>query len=204
MLEDIFKDKHSIHYNKGETLCKQDAIANQLLLIEEGYAKIYIERKDKGIILSIMKPHDIIGLNNLFHDELYSFSVAAVSDCRVKAISSSEFNDLLSNDITTNNEVIEYINNYTSDYFSRFISLTQKQLHGRLADAIINLAEEVYQRNDFELHLSRKDIAEYTGMSTESAIRIIKEFHNDKLIELYGKRLKVVSMKLLKKLSDLG
>ena len=204
MLKDLFKKKHLINYSKGETLCKQGAIANQLLLIEDGYAKIYIEHKSKNIILRILRAGDFIGLHNLFHEEIYSFSVAAIAACSVRSISFAELHNHLTQNADLNNEVIGDINGYTSGYFDRFISLTQKQLHGRLADAIIHLAEEVYQSHDFELHLSRKDIADFTGMSTESAIRIIKEFHNDKIIELYGKRLKIISMKLLKKLSDFG
>ncbi len=204
MLKDLFKDKHLINYSKGETLCKQGTIASQLILIEEGYVRVYIEHKKKNIILRILRAGDFIGLDNLFHEEIFDFSAAALSTCTVKSISFSELHEKLNESIALNNEVIRDINTYTSEYFLRFISLTQKQLHGRLADAIIHLSEEVYKSTDFELHLSRKDIADFTGMSTESAIRIIKEFHNDKIIELYGKKLRIISMKLLKKLSDLG
>ena len=77
-------------------------------------------------------------------------------------------------------------------------------MHGRLADAILHLSREVYKSESFELKLSRKDIADFTGMSTESAIRILKEFHNDKIIDLDGKKLKINSFQILEKLSEIG
>lgn len=201
---ELFENTNTINYHKGETLCKQDAIVNQLIYIEKGYAKVYIEHKGKNIILRILRSGDIIGLHNLFYNQQYAYSATAIAPCTVKSVSFTKLHEQMQDDPRLSHTIIARLNMYTSGYFNNFISLTQKQLHGRLADAIIHLAEDVYQSNEFELHLSRKDIAEFTGMATESAIRIIKEFHNDKIIELQGKNLRIVSMKLLKKLSDLG
>ncbi len=204
MLNHLFDDKNTIIYNAGETLCKQGAIANQLMQITDGYAKVYIEHKSKNVVIRILRPGDFAGLHNLFNTDYYTYSVTAISQCRVKAISFSELHEFLQKENTISSTIIRQINNNANSYFGKLISLTQKQLHGRLADAIIHLSEDVYRANEFDLNLSRKDMAEFTGMSTESAIRIMKEFHNDKIIELTGKKLRIISMKLLKKLSDLG
>ena len=204
MIEKVFENKSLITYKRGETICKQGAIANQVIQIKEGYAKAYIEHKNKNIIIRVLRAGDLIGLHNLFYDDTYNFTVAAINTCKVNAISFKALDEVLQSDTDFNNQIIGIINGYAKGYFNRFISLTQKQIHGRLADFIIHLSEEVYCADEFELHLSRKDIAEFTGMSTESAIRIIKEFHNDKIIAMDGKQLKITSMKLLKKLSDFG
>ncbi|MFO7865007.1 MAG: Crp/Fnr family transcriptional regulator [Salinivirgaceae bacterium] len=204
LLSKLFDGQRSITYNRGETICKQGAIANQLMRITSGFAKIYIEHKGKNIILRIIRSNDIIGLHNLFHNQYFNFSATAITSCQVQSITSDELNAVFTKESTNFAAVIAHINEYAAGYFKRFISLTQKQVHGRLADAILHLSEDVYQSSSFELHLTRKDIAEYTGMSTESVIRIIKEFHNDKIIELDGKTLTIKSMKLLQKLSDLG
>lgn len=200
----LFEHAESIKYNKGEIICKQGAIANQLMLITDGYAKIYIEHKRKNIILRFLCPTEVIGLHNLFQNKNFIFSGAAITDCVVKVLSFSDMQKVLDVNHDIKTEIIEELNRYSLSYFQRFISLTQKQLHGRMADAILHLAEDVYQSTHFELHLTRKDIAEYTAMSTESAIRILKEFHNDRIIELEGKSLSIVSKALLFKLSDLG
>jgi CRP/FNR family transcriptional regulator len=52
--------------------------------------------------------------------------------------------------------------------------------------------------------LSRRDIAEFCGMSTESAIRILKEFHNDKIVNINGKIVEIISYQLLERLSAVG
>jgi CRP/FNR family transcriptional regulator len=204
MFKTLFQDQHTILYKKGETMCKQGTIASQVLYVESGFAKVYIEHKDKSVILRIMHEGDIVGLENLNYGENYNFSVAAISDCKVKPLSYNLLRERISDNHEMKDKIIAYNNLCIAGFFDRFISLTQKQLHGRLADAILHLAADVYKSQEFELHLTRRDIAEFTGMSTESAIRIIKEFHNDKIINLEGKTLKIVSQKLLEKLSDLG
>ncbi|PLX15041.1 MAG: hypothetical protein C0599_17650 [Salinivirgaceae bacterium] len=204
MFNALFEDQRSISYKKGETLCKQGTIASQVFYIEEGFAKVYIEHKDKNVILRILSKGDIVGFENLNHGEYYDYSAAALADCKVKALSFKVLHERMSNNHEVKDKILGYTNYCISGFFNRFISLTQKQLHGRLADAILHLVNDVYKSDEFELDLTRKDMAEFTGMSTESAIRIMKEFHNDKIINLEGKTLKIVSLKLLEKLSDLG
>lgn len=204
LLKALFADAQSVKYNRNETICKQGALANQVMHITGGFAKVYIEHKQKNIILRILREQEIIGLQNLFYSTCFSLSVSAITPCTIKFLSYDELQTKIAENVDVGIGIIQQLNSYSAVYFSRFISLTQKQLHGRMADAIIHLSEDVYQSDDFELHLTRKDIAEYTAMSTESAIRIIKEFHNDRIIELDGKRMKIISKKLLHKLSDLG
>ena len=66
--------------------------------------------------------------------------------------------------------------------YDLFISLTQKQMPGRIADALIYLSEIVYESNPFEMTISRQDLADLSGMSKESAIRILKDFKEENLI----------------------
>lgn len=203
-IELIEKNKAVLKYKKGEIVCKQGSFANHLIYIEEGTVKIYIEHQDKNLILKIAKAGEFIGIQSLFANSTFTYSAACIEDTVVSIVNMSLFNEIvkLNNNFAT--EIIGNLNQNINQYFDRFISLTQKQLHGRLADAILHLSKDVYQSMEFKLTLTRKDLAEFTGMSTESAIRILKEFHNDKIVNIDGKTLKITSQKLLEKLSEIG
>ncbi|MBE9485207.1 MAG: winged helix-turn-helix domain-containing protein, partial [Bacteroidetes bacterium] len=54
------------------------------------------------------------------------------------------------------------------------------------------------------LPLSRSDLGELTGMSTESVIRLMKEFKDDKLIEVSGKKITILEPKRMRKISEVG
>ena len=84
------------------------------------------------------------------------------------------------------------------------ISLTQKQMHGRMADALIFLSEEVFESDEFEIPLSRQDLADMTAMSKDSAIRILKEFEKDDLAQLKGRMVKIKKPSSLHNISNHG
>jgi len=77
-------------------------------------------------------------------------------------------------------------------------------MHGRIADGLIYLSNKIYEGLNFSLHLSRQDVADLTGMSKDSAIRILKEFHNEGVIELDGRNLKIMNFGQLERISETG
>jgi len=84
------------------------------------------------------------------------------------------------------------------------ISLTQKQMHGRMADGLLYLSQDFFQSDNFKLHLSRQEIADLTAMSKDSAIRILKDFERDGLISLNGNELSILNMDQLRNISLKG
>ena len=88
--------------------------------------------------------------------------------------------------------------------FEKLINLTQKQMPGRIADALLYLADMVYENHKFTAHVSRQDIADLAAMSKESAIRIIKEFKESKLINCEGNDFQILDHQGLQKISQTG
>ncbi|MBM3420432.1 MAG: winged helix-turn-helix domain-containing protein, partial [Bacteroidetes bacterium] len=75
---------------------------------------------------------------------------------------------------------------------------------GTVADIIMCLSNRIFKSRDFDLPLSRKDLAELTGMSQETVIRILRKFSDDKLIQMDGKRFRVLDHHRLTQISENG
>jgi len=75
-----------------------------------------------------------------------------------------------------------------------FISLANKQKEGRIADIVLYLAAEVYHANTFFLSLTRKEIAEFAGCSTENAIMTLSKWQNEKIVAIDGKKIEIVDL----------
>ena len=88
--------------------------------------------------------------------------------------------------------------------FNKVVSLTQKQMHGRMADGLLYLANDFYRSSTFEVQLSRQEIGDLTAMSKDSAIRILKDFERDGIISLNGSMLTVMDMEQLYDISLKG
>jgi CRP/FNR family transcriptional regulator len=88
--------------------------------------------------------------------------------------------------------------------FEQMISLTQKQMHGRIADVLFYLSEKIYSGNPFDLTISRQDLADLSGMSKESAIRILKEFKEEGIVNVDGNKVDILNLKQLRQISERG
>jgi len=203
-LDLIDSNRVELTYRKGEIICKQGSFASNILHVSEGFSKIYIEHNDKNLILKVVSSKDLIGLPSIFNNNVFHYSVGALTDISVCSINTSIIVNLIRENSSFAENIIAEINKNMVQYFDRFISLTQKQSHGRIADAILHLSNDVFFSQEFEMPITRKDLAELTGMSTENVIRILKELNNDRILSIDNKKIKILSPELLHKLSEFG
>jgi CRP/FNR family transcriptional regulator len=58
--------------------------------------------------------------------------------------------------------------------------------------------------DEFVLPLSRKELAELTGLTPESVIRILSRFKSDQVIEIEGKVFRIIDKEKLQQISEYG
>jgi CRP-like cAMP-binding protein len=142
------------------------------------------EHAENSSIVDFRKPGQLIGLADIFNTSIVQFSVAALNDCEVCSIDIRLFENLLNGNGSFAVDVIRSINNQTSSLINFHIQNNYKQLHGRIAHAILILANTIFESDYFDIPFTRRDFAEFTNMSSMSVVRILKVFRNDKLIEM--------------------
>ncbi len=203
-LETLNKNRIQLSFKKGEIINKQGAFASNIFFIIQGIAKTYIEKGKKNLIISIVPAGNLIGLPSLSVDNVFHYSTKALIDTEINSYDINVIKNLMHQNPLFASEITDIINTNMVMLYGRFFSLTQKQLHGRLADILLCLSHKIYKSLDFELCMSRKDLAELTGMSTESAIRILKDFKDDKIIDITGKQIKILELEKMKRISATG
>lgn len=190
-------------YQKGELIIKQGSIAPHVVFVKEGMVKFFLEHKDRKQVLCIEK-EGFVGLESIYNDKFFQYSVSAVSDVKVCHIEIDSFKKLLESDGSFASKIIESINIRLKNLYKRIFTLTQKQAHARVADLIICFVERIYHSNTFLMPFTRKEFAEMANLSIESLSRILKEFNSDDIVHSKGKNIDVVNMKKLEKISDIG
>jgi CRP/FNR family transcriptional regulator len=194
-----------VQYKKGETICKQGTFASNIIMLEEGLVKSYIEGSPRNLILTITPPGRLIGLPSIYQgNNTFLYSVSTYVDSRVRLIDINIFKQLIKQNAEFASRIIDILNENTSQTYGRFYCLVSKQLHGRLADILLCLAKRIFGSDSFELPLSRTDLAELTGMSTESVIRIMKDFKDEGYLEVSGKNITLANPEKLQKISEIG
>jgi CRP-like cAMP-binding protein len=194
-----------VNYKKGETIAKQGSFASHIIFLNQGLVKVYLEGNPKDLILKIVPSNHLIGLPSIYDgNNRFIYSVATYTDSSVSLIDISLFKQLLRSNSQFAMKIINILNEDTALIYGRFFCLTMKQSHGRVADILLCLAQRVYKTKVFDLAISRSDLADLTGLSSESVIRILKEFKDEGLINIEGKRFEVIDFDKLEKISSLA
>jgi len=203
--EDFYKlEKTHIRYKKGETIVKEGARVTDILYVVDGLVKMYIEGPDKNIIIKLLNSDDFIGLTSLFGDDTYYFTAAALKETKVCIISREGIKDLVTKCCDFSRELSNwYCKNYNI-MLTKCLNLGLRQLNGKLANTLLYLNRDEFRDTDIFSYISRKDLAELSGMSMESVVRILSEFKDENIIELKGKRIEIKDLERLKIINRKG
>jgi len=201
----IDENSVSIGFKKGETVCKLGAFASHIYFLEEGLVKVYLEEKKNNLILMLSTKNNLLGLAAVYDgNNKMPYSISTYTDSKLRMIDIQIFRQLLKQNANFGYHIINLLNESTAQIYGRFFSLTQKQLHGRLADILLCLSNKIFKSRSFDLPLSRADLGDLTGMSTESVIRMMKEFKEDGLIDMECKKIELLDVARLERISEFG
>ncbi len=204
-LEILNDTRVEVNFKAGEMMFKQGAPAPYFLCLTRGLAKIYIEGfNGRNLILGVVKPVEYILGPGIYVDNRHHYSAVAVEDSSACLIDIMAFKSIIRNNPDFAEEFIQRVSLQAIFNFDQVISLTQKQMPGRIADVLIYLRDKVYTANPFNLSLSRQDLADMSGMSKESAIRILKDFKDEGIIKVEGSLFEITNEDQLHKISQTG
>lgn len=201
----INQNKTQILYRKGENICKQGAFASYVLYISDGLVKLYLESpNNKNINLRILKTSEFIGLSSIYGDNIYNYSTIALTDSIICLIEKDSIKKLLRDNGHFASEIIKWYCENEKQLFNKIQSLGNKQMHGRLADALLYLNNDNFTNLDLFSLLSRKDIADFAGISVESTVRLLTEWKNEGIINTDGKIISIIDENRLHEICHRG
>lgn len=197
--------RFEIKFNKGEIIRKQGTFLSHVISLNSGLAKLYIEGLNgKNLILRIIKPTRFIGGPGMYFDQRHHYTVAALVDSSACFIDIKIFKEIIhSNPGFAAEFMKEFSINMLSTY-DRLINITQKQIPGRMADALIYFSDEIYNSNQISSVISKQDLADLTSMSKDSAVKILREFKEEGIILNHTNHIEIKDKAALIKISNVG
>jgi CRP/FNR family transcriptional regulator len=204
-LELINQNRYEVFFKSGEIMFKQGTPSPHFLCLTKGLAKVYIEGiNGKNLLLALVKPVEYIFGPGIYVDNRHHYSAAAVEDSSACLVDTQVYKQLIRKNPDFADSFLQRVSLQSIHNFEQFISLTQKQMHGRIADALFYLKDKIYEKNPFEMTISRQDLADLSGMSKESAIRILKEFKDEGIVSAEGNSIHILKPDLLLQISETG
>ncbi len=194
-----------VNYTAGETIFKQDTPVSHINYLQKGLVKI--ENKSfnrKTRIVKIIKGGNFFELTSVIKGGLHQNSAISLVDSEVYFIDKSVFFKIVENNGKFAKKILELNSQYDLESFNWTISLFRKQLPGKVADLLLFFSNSIYESTDFELPLSRRELAEFIGVTKKSFIYTMGEFIHDGIIKSTKKKIEIIRMDIVEKLSQVG
>ncbi len=204
-IQDLCNNKEEQSYHKGEIINHEGEKIIDFKYLKSGLVKLY-RRTSTGDeqIITITRPFEFVSNMSIFSDERYQYSVSAVEDSVVCVVKLDFIKELFLQNGGFAMGLLAKISKINDKILNQTLDIRQKNLTGRVAYVLLYFSNEIYNSRVFELPVSRKEIADYIGMSTANVIRTISDFKKDGIIKVFGKTIEVVDIEKLKIISKRG
>ena len=196
-------DSLSLHkgcnfHKPGQILFQEGGYPAGLYCINKGKLKIYKLGDDgKEQIVRLVKDGDVAGYRSLISGEPYSASAEVIEESAICFIPKVSFFNLLKESSSFNARMMALLCHDLATAEKRELSLAQRSVKERLAETLLMLKEFYGFEGDgvtLKGSLSRGDLANMIGTSTETVIRFLSELNKKGIIRLDQKKIGILDL----------
>ncbi len=204
-IQKICDQKEEQFFRKGEMINYEGQKIEHFKYLKSGLVKLFrrIQNGDEQII-TITRPFEFVSNMNIFSEEKYLYSVSALEDSVVCIIDLDLIKELFRKNGEFAASLLTKVSRMNDKIINQTLDIRQKNLAGRVAYVLIYFTKEIYKSRVFDLPVSRKEIADYIGMSTANVIRTMSDFKKESLIGIYGKTIEIMDLDKLEVISKRG
>jgi CheY-like chemotaxis protein len=199
-LENLTKSETINDYKKKQRIYAEGNYPHGLFYLISGKIRTYKSNDNgKELTISLYNAGDFFGYNALLENTSYKENAETLEKSEVSIISREDFEILINNNKQVAGKFIKLLAQHVTEKEDQLINLAYNSLRKRVADAIITLSKKYKEdgHSDFIIYISREDLAHIAGTTTESLIRTLTDFKNEKLIEAEVGYVKVLNEKKL-------
>ena len=201
----ICSGKVEKEYLAGETILKEGTRIQDFSYLKSGLVKLFrSDQSGKEQIITIAKPMDYVSLLSVFSNERYNYSVTALEDSVTCNLKMEDIKSLINENGKLALNLLGKMSKVADTIILESLEIRKKHLRGRVAYLLIYFSKTVFYADEFELPLTRKEMAEYVGMTTENVIRTLSEFRRDGILKIYGKTIQIANMESLQSIAEFG
>lgn len=203
---ELIHETNCINYKKGVIVYHEGNRARGFYFVNSGIVKIFktgIEGKEQ--IIRFAKAGDIIGYRSVLSGENLCTSAKINEDSTLCFIHSEALFSLLKKNSQFAIDLLRLVSNELGEANVFITEIAQKSVKERLAETIILLKDSfgMNAENYLNIILTREELANIIGTATESVIRLLSDFKNDKIIEIKGRQIKIINIVALQRIAGI-
>jgi CRP-like cAMP-binding protein len=202
-LKNLSVDKKIKQLKKRDILFTEGNEATYLYFLSKGKIKTYKEHEyGKELITQLYKEGEFIGYIALLEEKSYNETAEAIEDSEIILIPKEDFYTLINANVGVMKTFIKMLSDNIIEKENQLVNIAYSSVRKRTANALTNLYDKYRNSNInvFNISISRDDLANIVGTATESLIRTLSDFKEEKLIEIKGSSITILDIDKLRKL----
>ncbi len=191
-------------FKKGNTIFKQGIFSSNIVYLKEGIVQLHIDGPTSEQIIKISKGPTYLGIPTTLDEKYNRYSATALTEVYACFINIDTFKTFVQENGQFAYEIILDLCKNEVNLFNKCVNRVQKHIRGRVAEAILFFAHEIYNADSFAIPLTRSEFGNFVASTRETVSRILTELHTEKIIALHGKHIDILDNKRLALISRSG
>lgn len=204
-LDSFCRKKQETFHHRGDFVFHEGDEVKSFSYLKSGLLKLFKTMPSgKDQIITIAGPFDFVSLLGTFTLSHQPYSVSALEDSVVCHIDIQQIRHIVKHNGLFSLNLMERLGSTANKIIQESMEIRMRNTHGKVAYFLLKLSRDLYMDQTFNLPVSRREIAEYTGMTTENVIRTMSEFRKEKIIRINGREIEIMDMESLDRISNFG
>lgn len=192
-------------YRRGAIVYNEGSRINGSYVVCNGILKIYKTGFDgKEQIIRFAREGDLIAFRSVISDELACTTARVINDAVLCYIPGDTLTGFIKGSPEFAMSLMKLTCRELGEANKYLTDIAQKTVRERLAEVLLLLMDtfDLDEEHNLQISLTREELANMVGTATESVIRLLSEFKSDKLIELNGRKIKLLNIPKLIKIGN--
>jgi CRP/FNR family cyclic AMP-dependent transcriptional regulator len=196
-------DREVYSYKKKELVYQEGRKPKAVFYVVKGRVKVFKTNDDgKELIVGVYAAGDFFGYLPILEETNYTNFAEVLEDAELMLVPREDFLQLVKLDKKVAARFIGLMARVISVNEESLLNLAYNSLRKKVAYGLVALAEKYKGANDqaITISMSRETMAQVIGVATESLIRTLTDFKEEKLIQLTAGRVEIIQYEKLKQL----
>ena len=192
-------------YKKGQVIFSEGDEGTGFYAIISGRIKIFkLSPEGKEQILHMMEPGEIFGEVPVFTGQGYPAFAEAHTHCSLLFFPRNAFIELIRKDPSLSLNMLAVLSWRLRKFAALIEDLSLKEVPGRLAAYLLYLSRKSGSGDEFDLDISKGQLASLLGTIPETLSRILGKMSRQGLISSEGSRIRIVDRATIEEIANAG
>ncbi|PJB14203.1 MAG: Crp/Fnr family transcriptional regulator [Flavobacteriales bacterium CG_4_9_14_3_um_filter_32_8] len=200
-IEKLSVNKDNNFFKKGQVIFYEGNHPHGMYCIYNGKVKISkLGDEGKEQIVRFAGEGELLGYRSALSNESYKATATAMEDCYICHIPKEKFSEVLNNNSNFSLEIIRLLSDDLKKSEQNLLNISQKPVRERIAETLLVLKNRFGFEKDgktLTIVLTRREIGDIAGTTTETTIRTLSEFVKEGSIKLSGKKILILNLNKL-------